>query len=311
MSTLLKDRIEKVLPIIRPYFRDVTDDQIKNVINDVLELMGIDDTDIGFSILQSSAVTVEDFVRQIGLKNVSIPLARIKIVLMMLQGQDPFAQKEVSDEMFAKGHENLSAIQLLAKQIEQNKPIGQWSDVELLAKYGKDCPLDVEQEVVKRSKSRPCIAFNDDGTINQTISLMMLRQARYQETPKTFIDSVSKMFTIYRGGDFPMSVLYECPIHQQVLLVNGYCEECGLSWSDVEQNKEKFALLRLISDSVKLDPIAIRAYREKTFQELTALYPKIALVYEELKEEDKLPTLKRRLSKNKQGDPFRVIHSQY
>jgi hypothetical protein len=105
--------------------------------------------------------------------------------------------------------------------------------------------------------------------------------------------------------------MYECPIHSNVLLLNGYCEECGMEWKNIDDNKEKYVFLRLVSETTKIEPVALRMYIQQGFDELVKLFPKVLLTYNALKEEERLPTLKRRLSKNKQGDPFRVVHTTH
>jgi len=304
MSTAnLSSRIEEAAPILQPFLKDK---KAADIIKTALQDIGVDDTELGMKILSAQSTTDNDFENALRAKGFDLPLPRIKIAWLMLKGQDPFAEKEMS----LTPHDP-SLVEAIVKQLEKQKPIGQWSDTELLQIYKKDCPPQVEEELAKRSKNRPCIIFNDDNSsIILDVCIELLRQARHQVTPGTYLVT-GKLYPVYKIGDFPMSVLFECPIHSNVLLVDGYCEECGMKWDDFEKNKEKYIFLRLVAETTKIEPVALRMYLTQSFEELTKLYPKVLLTYKELLEEEKLPTLKRRLSSAKDGDPFRVVHKSY
>jgi hypothetical protein len=134
----------------------------------------------------------------------------------------------------------------------------------------------------------------------------MLRRARYQETPSTFSikDEIKQVF---RVGEYPLEIFYECPVHPHTLLVDGYCDECSKKWSIKEYDRN--VLLRLVVESHEVADI--RNYRSLDFNALAKEFPKTFIKYKELKEEGKLPSLKRKLSRNKSGDPFRVVESAH
>jgi hypothetical protein len=310
-NEVLKSRIEQAANIIRPFFKETDPVQ---AIDNILQKLGIDDTDLGIQILESAAVSIDD-VEKLKSSIVAIsviPGPRLKIMLLILKGIDPFKQKEV--EM----PHNVDVVSVVMKQLEMQKPIGQWSDTDLLHKYDKDTSFEIVEELRKRSKDRPCIVFFDynNKKIDIDTSLVLLRQARYALTPSTF-EVAGKICKVYAVGEFPMDVLYECPVHSNVLLTDGYCEECGIKWPNFEKNKKKYAFIRLMSQIEKVQPTAIRAYSEDDsedryiLEELKSHYPKIMLKFQELEETDSLPVMKRRLSSTKNGDPFRVIHKQY
>jgi hypothetical protein len=307
-------RIKEAAAVVNPYVKDIPAEEI---IYDVLDKVGvIDKSELSIKLLESQ-ITIADFneafSRILTKCFYPVPAARVRVILSILQGKDPFKQSEwqiTNDSPNITASPDAMTFKLLLDTMQQNKPIGQLSDLELISKYGKDCSSEVECELLKRSKGRPCIIFKNDDTVDTDNSLILLRKARHQETPSTYaVDSGIK--SVYKVGDFPMNVLYECPIHSHILLVDGYCEECGIKWLDFEVNRSKHIFLRMMSESAKIDPINLRAYLQQSFEQLTQLYPKVYMKFVELYEEDKLPTLKRRLSKAKNGDPFRVIHTQY
>lgn len=315
MSATLKSRITDAAVILQPYLKDQTEVLIRAALTSI----GVDESDLGLKILEAESTTAADFILALRSQTkLVVPEPRARAAWLILQGRDPFKQKELFafDETLASaavigidGKVNLSSV-AAASFMEQLKPIGQWADIDLLKSYSKNCPMSIEEELMKRSRSRPTIIFNNDGAVDVESSLILLRQARHCSTPSTFIVD-SKLRQVYKIGDFPMDVMYECPVHSCILLLNGYCEECGLKWPDVDSNKDKHIFLRLVAERMKIEPVALRMYMQYSFDEIAKLFPKILLVYNEMKEEDRLPTLKRRMSKNKEGDPFRVVHTTY
>lgn len=225
--------------------------------------------------------------------------AKLKAAWEILKGNDPFKKKK----NVGSADIVLPSPTVLAEAL---KPVENYSDLELLQKYGKECPPRVEEELQKRTHGRPCIIFEEDtGKIDVENSLYMVRKAHRQDTPKNYMIR-GELKVLYPIGFFPADVFYECPVHSKILLVDGYCEECAKVWDTTEHDKNAF--LRLITEREDID---IRIYKAKSFAELKQDFPKIYLNFNELKEEDRLPSLKRRLSKSKEGDPFRVVHTTH
>lgn len=282
----LKTRVEKASEVLT--VKNLDPDCIKSSLEKTLEQMGVDDTSIGLKIIEAETTTYEDFSLEFfktAVISEPIPIARMKIAWEILKGRDPFV----------KG---------INKDLSQ-KQIGQWSDIELLQQYGRDCPLDVQEQLTKRTNGRHAIIFNDDGSIDIENSLFLVRRARHQETRDTFLIS-DTIKQVYRVGEFPMDVMFECPVHPGTLLAGDYCGDCGKKWdvNDYERN----VFIRLIVEQEK-DNIDMRIYRNKSFEELRTDFPKVFIRFNEFKEEDRLPSLKRKVSKPKDSDPFRVVSS--
>lgn len=276
--------------------------QSEELLKTTMENLGVDDAEIGMSVLEGDYITFEDF--KAALTNAIIdlndgsaglvmppPVPRLKLIWSILKGED---KKPVATEVSSE----------LSELIKTVKPMAQWSNLELLEKYCKECVLTIQEELAKRAKNRFVIVFNEDESVDIGTSLHMLKKAQYQETPQVYkLRSGEHVQEVYRVGDFPMQVFYECPTHKDVLLLDGYCEECCDHWdvSDTEKN----TLLRLISENES--GIDIHQYREKNLDDLKKRFPKTYLLHKNLKEEDNLPRLKRKISKPKSGDPFRVV----
>jgi len=310
---ILQSRVKTATKIIQPYLKEK--ESAEEIINKALTAIGIDSTDIGMNILMAPTTTASDFEDALKMQGPApvLPSPRVKAVWLILIGKDPFAPKEmkICDPDPSLTVHQPDIVTSIMKTLEQQKPIGQWDDMGLLQGYGKNSLPQIEEELLKRSKGRPCIAFDDDdGKVLVTDSLDLLKQARHIDTPRSYLIR-NKMYKIYKIGDFPGDITHECPIHSNILLVNGYCEECGLRWDNFEDNKRKYIFLRLLSEITTIEPIALRAYLVQTFDELAALHPKVAMKFKDLEEEEKLPALKHRYSSSKNGDPFRVVHKQY
>jgi hypothetical protein len=296
MSTSYQSRLASATKILQAYIEKVSKEDPESYLNAMLARLGIDDSDIGIQTLDAESTTFEDFkdvFKQLGFTS-EIPEPRLKLAWAALKGPKEKSSDPVS------GTPNLTSL------IQTMRPIGQWSDLELLEKYGKDCPLEIEEELKKRSKDRNCIIFFDDGTVDVESSLYIFRKARYVETPSTF-KIKEEIKQVFKVSQFPLEILFECPIHKNVLLVDGYCEECGISYNT--QETDRLALLRLIREN---SGTPTEIYRLYNFDRLSKEFAKIYILFKQLKQEDRLPSLKRRLSKVKDGDPFRVsTHRTY
>ncbi len=308
-NSTLNSRIQQTAEILST--KGFTLNSVVLKLQQVLDAIGIEDSEIGVKILEAETTVYEDFEKAffsgdgLGIEkgkllvmpiaaDSNFPKAKLKVVWEILKGNDPFKKKDV--QLTGSGT-NLAEIL---------KPVENFSDIELLQKYGKECAPNIEEELERRTHKRPCIVFEEDtGKIDIENSLYMVRKARRQDTPKSFMIR-GELKILYPVGDFPANVFFECPIHPNILLVDGYCEECSQVWDTTEYDKNAF--LRLISENEDID---IRIYKEKTFAELKKDFPKVYLKFNELKEESKLPSLKKRIGKYKDGDPFRVVHTTH
>lgn len=193
----------------------------------------------------------------------------------------------------------------IAKLIENFRPIGQFSDEELLRRYQEDAPTEILEELAKRSHKRSFVVFKAGlNEIDVKASLELLRIARRQETPNTYLVN-NQLTRTYRVGEFPMTYVEECPIHSQVILTNDYCEQCENSWSEI--TTEQRILVRVAKIIDKLPPLIDLSDLISKFKnepEFLLKIPSIELRHRELKEENKLPTLRRKISQASRKDPL-------
>jgi len=283
---VIKIRVKKASEILC-----ISEEKIKTN----LENLGIYYDDISLQILDSDS-TKESDARQIFIeKNPAdkIAIPRFNAAWKILKGKDPF--KEVEEKL--------------------PKNIGQYSDEQLLKQYGKDCFPKIEEELRSRCKDRPIIIFKNTKTekIDVESSLKLLRIARRQNTPTTFkveTEVTGEIKRVYRVGEFPLEYFFECPFHDNVLLVEGYCEECANTWDTSEE--DKMILVRMIEQENDISDLDKKSLAINSFDKLKNLFPKIAMKYEELKEKDELKSLKRHVSSTSNGsDPFHIAHRTY
>jgi len=229
----------------------------------------------------------------------NLPIARFKRVWTILKGSKIEEKKTSQPDSDIK--DLISAV----------RPIGQFSDDELLAKYGLECAEGVVNELSKRAHGRNFIVFNDkvSGEINLELSKKFLKLARHKDTPSQIIIE-EVYYKLYTAGQFPNAMYDECPLHHGVLLTEGYCDQCQISWSPVRT--EERAFIRVIKDegdapTSRLDirKLVTEASGDSGIIELKRFYPVIASKFEDLEEVGRLPSLKVRSSETcGVQDPF-------
>lgn len=167
-----------------------------------------------------------------------------------------------------------------------------WSITELLDAYD-DESTEIAEVLRKKTHGRPCIVFNRDGTVNKSISSELIQVAKKQSTSNEYVKS-GAAYRVYRAGEFPVRLVDESPCKIGLPLVNGYCSVSGCNWSDISHEARVFARLMIEIDGwqTKLDLKKIFAGAQEGITVLRQNWPDIALRYDEMAEQNKLPTLK-------------------
>jgi len=237
----------------------------------------------------------------------NLPIARFKRVWTILKGSK-IEEKKKTSQPNSDIKDLISAV----------RPIGQFSDDELLAKYGLECAEDVVGELSKRAHGRNFIVFEDKthGVIDQKLSKRFLKIARHKDTPPQIIIE-DKYYKLYKVGQFPNAMYEECPLHHGVLLTEGYCDQCQISWSSVREKERSF--IRVIKNEgdaptsrMDIQKLVTEASGDNGIIELKRFYPVIASIFEELGEEGRLPSLKVRSSEScGVQDPFSQGKKRY
>ena len=295
LSSLLVKIVEasKVLESIPGFDREYEDEEgnilleSEEYIWSRLENLGIYKTEDSHEILVSYDCTEGD-ARRVFCENgkPNIPVTRFKRVWRILKGSTP----ETKEESTETPNE-------MSSLIDAMKPIGQWKDDRLLSEYGPECSSEVEEELRRRSKNRRFVVFSNEGIheIHQELSLKFLRSARRLENAETFIHSDGKMYRLYEAGQFPSLVYDTCPIHSNQVLMDGYCDQCSVSWADVPENARIFVRVMIEEGEDPTSSFEIRqliADAKNGFDSLMTTYPKVGIAYNERNTEERLPSLK-------------------
>ena len=213
----------------------------------------------------------------------------------------------LDDDIGTSQQSMTSLVQSVADGLKANRPIGQWSDEELLRVYSPMCQSAVVDELCRRSKNRPFVIFSNEseGVVDIQASARMLKEARKRSTP-TIYKVADALKTLYKSGDFPSIVYHECPLHSGVLLLDGFCDQCGHSWEGVSDEVRQFARLVEEAGDAPLRGPSLRQFindaRQGGVDSIAQDYPQVKVEFDNLKAEDKLPSLKRRTATTDSAD---------
>lgn len=223
-------------------------------------------------------------------------------------------KKQIEINRKNNGINSNDIIEIIKAVKDSTKPVGQWSDEELLKAYSPTCDCEVVDILIKRSQNRPFIIFSKEteNIVDIESTLLMLRQARKGTTPNTY-KSGQSLKRLYKAGVFPAEVSYECPLHPSVLLLNdGYCDSCGMTWNLNNYEAMQFArIVYELGEAPKSGPELRKFINNCNIGlsgDLFRDYPKAAMLFEEKKNEDSLPRLRRRSSLDTRlvSDPMNV-----
>lgn len=287
MSTLV-DRIQKVVaetPVVvkgTKLGKEESEATIWRLLSD--EKIGIkkDDPET-HALLNPSLVTERDF-RTVFCDEggMALPSARALMKALLIEDQ-PEAPKEKPGVFDA-----------VVSLLTANKPIGQYSTKELLEKYDADSPQETWDELSRRGKGYPCIVF-EKGSVNVKLSLTILQSIRKGQVPGTTFNDGEKTHRVYPVGVFPEESALCCPLTGKILN-NGYSPDLDMSWANVSE--EALVFIKIIRDENPRETFGKFAAKAllKTAKEgldaLKAEYSKEALIYDELKALNQLPSLR-------------------
>ena len=250
----------------------------------------------------------------------NVPVVRFKRVWSILRrGREADVAQDTPVDGNTVSESQKEGLKELGQQIAGAlKPIGQWSDQELLDAYTFECENGVIEELDRRANGNAFVIFESEaeGLVDVDASLRMLREARRGRTLPVTYKMADILKKLYRAGEFPGYVMHECPFHPSVVLLAGYCDKCGHTWEAVPYEIMQFARIVLNQgDAPDKGPgirqfisSAMRSTTEEALASLNEDYSKAALAFSEAKQDDTLPNLKRRISTTEDNsggsDPF-------
>jgi len=183
----------------------------------------------------------------------------------------------------------------LIELIRMNRSAGEWSDAELVGAYGLDCQDNVVDELKKRSRGRPCVVFLGEDTCEVDVpeTLRLLKAARRQETPESILVG-GKLQTVYEVGVFPGEAYLQCPLHEDEILVEGYCQQCAAMWDRVPYEMMQFIRMAQESGEAPVRRKEIRELIKEAEQSFDLMqdYPVVAIAFKKAQKAGTLPSLR-------------------
>lgn len=289
----------------------------------ILKDNGIDDSEIGFRLLNAKTTSIEyleECIRK-GTESKNIPELKIKAAASILKGNDPFAEDEkpTQEKSTINVESSADIATALASAMQANRDPHQMKDRELLQRFIDEREYEVEQELHRRAKFQPFIVLkpgkNKPGQeqIDIESTLDLLKTARKRTNP-TMIPLDGKVVPVYRITELnPEDRITEiCPICGEGLY-KGYCPKCELDFAGV--GDEERAYVALVSKKESFNPNnfsdrkAVHASAIKGLEDLKITWPSIQKEFEDLKLTNSLPQIrvvKAMPSEKKIADPFNV-----
>ncbi len=177
--------------------------------------------------------------------------------------------------------------------ITSQRPKSEWKDKELLEAYD-ETTADIAKILGERSRGRPCIVFQKDGSVDVEVSLKLLKIAKKQHTAESHKLDNGKHVTVYLPGVFIATSLDESPFYAGVALVDGYCAKSSTQWDGASLRNR--ILCRLHATQIETAALTklqmgelCKAAKADNFDDLVG---EAAALYEKLETQDKLPKLK-------------------
>lgn len=294
-TSILADRIEKASKILEavPVLKDKN---VKEALIKLLEKQGVYlDDETSLDVLFNGGVSLVGI--DLGVSPGEIPVSRLNAAMAALVTP-------------------IGTLEYCAAVKDQSKNPGKWDNETLVKNYSPECDPKITENLDKRAKGKAFVIFTNEkaNEINVEATLKMLKTATSgRDTPRTYpVDGALKR--LYKAGEFPSTTFFECPLHPGIMLVvDGYCDECNLTWNTEQYEAMQFVRLAFLAGHIPLvgNQMFLEALNSKCNEGdlawLKKSFAKVALDFEERKEQGTLPNLKRRTAVSNRGsDPLNV-----
>ena len=176
--------------------------------------------------------------------------------------------------------------------VSANRPKSDWDDGELLKRYDRD-EVEIAKILSTRTRGRPCMVFNEDGSINVEVSLKLVKVARRQPTAETHAVGDKEVW-VFPAGKFPAKPVNASPFYPSSALVDGYCARSSTDWGGFPQKNRILVYLHVHKiETTQLSQSEMRQIwnEAKSIKSFVNQYPKAALIYKDLEEKGELPKL--------------------
>jgi hypothetical protein len=198
-----------------------------------------------------------------------------------------------------------------------DKRASSMSAAELLAVYDPREDNAVSKRLSDLAKSKPCIVFNEDGTVNVAESAKIVVANRDGHDALAMVMIGGKPFKVYKVGERVGDFANENPLYPgQKLRPGDMCGQTGRSWEHVSIDVRQIVYLA-VKDTHEVEVRSINdahnildLLANDSVAKAETRFPRAALKRKELEEQGTLPSLKIRLGESQRGgrpnDPFHV-----
>lgn len=186
------------------------------------------------------------------------------------------------------------------------KSIPELGDRELIQRFHDEPDsTPVINELMKRSEDRAFVIYDENNKVDVEQTLSMLRHARRVETKsKVVIDRGHKgavQVRLFRANETPLTRMEVCPVHSDMILVDGCCDTCQNSWKQVPMEVRQVVRVAISSSAVKAETpgeinTLIKDVKENGVKNLLTI-PMVQAEVSELQRDDAMPKLIQRVSK--------------
>lgn len=172
------------------------------------------------------------------------------------------------------------------------------------------------------TRGKRCIVYNDDDTVNHDASVTLIEELRDGYPERDLFMVQDKPYPIFHLCESPNQFVNENPLYPNSLLrPDETCDQTNRSWKGIPEQLRLIVHLALIqTKEIRISSVddAHRVLdllaKATGTGEVAKRYSKAAILYQELKNEGRLPTL--RLRKGQQqpsraNDPFFGGHRKY
>lgn len=277
-----------------------------------LDDAGIKNDPTGLALLDAETTTAEDLV---DLLQGCVPAAKklqLKACAGMLKGYDPLSKD--TRVQYTSDSPARSPGESIVEVVKALRPIQQWTDEELLAKFSECRDYESEQELSRRAKNQNFIVLvpgkYEPGkeVIDIKTSLELLKNTRKRTNPST-LPVEGTVLQVYKVTELNLEerIVEICPICGKTMW-KGWCENCQINIFGVGDDERAFMKLVADSDNFNADSHSDRkalvASATKGMDDLKGTWPSLVKEFDELKATGNLPKLKVIGNRPSTADPF-------
>lgn len=177
----------------------------------------------------------------------------------------------------------------------------------------------VGKRLSELARGKPCLVYNEDGTVNAEVSAKLLDELRDNYPTRESVMVGDRPFKVYNVGQRPDQFAFENPLFPGTLLrPDDTCDHTNRSWAKVPE-VVRVLLYLAVKETKEIKIMTVdnahsaldMASTEVAEKQIRNRYPKASLLYDDMKARGCLPTLRLSRSPRPSNDPFFQTHKRY